>query len=556
MGSHTRRVQRKIKRMVKRKVQSKPRPQTSTKTQKKMDEMMKMMLLMKGGQQQQNQNAAQDLLTAKEIIAKQNAEEARKQRETQQRIKQLEANEKKESAKAKTQALTEKEQQLLAMEEIQKQKREAESKLRNTKNEIERKKLQAIVDALNQKYDLERQTLDLMLQSQGIDDETVKKKHELEAKRGELKRNELKRQQKEKEYEIENLEKELQITNDNITETKAKLEKLLTLTGHENAQVYKKMLKDIDGYNDFLNSNVIDKLNEIVDTKSQKSLLRQVGVDAKLKNANKAKVALSRALRDLKGEYERLDDLNTELKRVNNENEEMKRDITSTQHAIKRQNYKSQINDAGELQYMVRTRIPFEEIDENGIMHTVYKPVEMWKNADWIDPNTDYILSESIAEKLGKAEVDNKQYKTIKKQVDARYNRNERDLFKRDAYNDAEQHEKLLAIQQASKNKKDKLNTEKWREEALNSENIKATNEQLEQEYIKKAQHEQEAEDRKMLHNAQIEARNKRVMAQVQEDLNTAPTSSDTVTEAETLYTAANTKYDEAIDDDMTDEDE
>ena len=694
MGSHKQRVQRKIKKDVKRKLQNKTRPQTTAaKPTNKMDEVMRMMMLMKGGQQQ-NPNAAQDLLTAKEIIAKQNAEEARKQRETKQRIKQIEADVKTEKTKAKTQQLTEKEQQLLAMEKIQKQKREAEAKLRATKDEIERNKVEAEVDRLKQKYELEQQTLDLILQSQGLDEESLKARHELEEKRGVQKRNQLELQNKQKQYEIENLEKELQITNDHITETKSKLEKYLTLTGHENAQVYKKMLNDINGYNDFLNSNVIDVLKEIADTKSSKSLLKQVGVDTKLKNANKAKVELSKALRDLKADYAHYEDLNKELNKVNNENKDLRRDIATTQHNIKLQKYITRTDpETQELQIKV-----FDiKADKDGNDVEVYS----WKNAkDMAGMDWNFAVKREVADELADAETDNKMYKTIKKQKDAEYERNTNDILRIDelghekdklnAYNDAmakityedksaeiaqleyeiknlqdqinnkwtgnddynkmlrqikelqnkktaleqelaktptktisdkqikdqadamyeiadtenkirarrkkneavdnfeneteklqlnnkikkqtldkmddksdesvlktivtnrveaEQNEKLLAAQQEAKDAEEALKILKWKEEALNSKNIQDTNEKLKQAHIDKAKYENESKQREQLYNAQVDARNKKTMAQVYSSLNSSFTSSNSLTEAETLYNAANAKYDEIVND-------
>lgn len=348
MGSHKQRVQRKIKKEVKRKLQSQTRPRTAVKRQNRMDEMMRMMFLMKGVQQP-NATNTNDLLTAKNIIAKQNAEETRKQREAKQRIKQIKADDEQAKVKAKTDELNKRAEHLSKMEEIQKQNREAQAKLRSIKDEIERNKHAAAVDALNQKYELEQKTLTSLIQSQGLD-------------------------------------------------------------------------------------------------------------------------------------TEQLD--NTELNTVNNKNKEMKRDTASTQQDIKRQSYKSQINEAGELRYRVRTPVAFPEMDEDGIMQIVYEPVEMWKNAEKIDPKTDTIL---------------------------------------------------IGI--------DELNA------ALNSKNIQETNEKIKQAHIDNAKYEHDAEQREVLYNAEVDARNKRTMDKVYSSLNSGFSSNNSVTEAETLYKAANAKYDEVVND-------
>ena len=686
MGSHKQRVQRKIKKDVKRKLQSKPRPQKPT---NKMDEMMKLMMLMKGGGQQ-NPNAAQDLLTAKEIIAKKNAEEARKQREQKQRIKQIEAEEKTEKMKAKTQQLTAKEQQLRAMEEIQKQKREAEAKLRNTKDEIERKKLEAEVARLNQKHELEQQTLDLMLQSQKLDEESVKKKHLLEEKRGEHKKQQLELQIKQKQFEIEDSEAEAKELADKLTKIKA------AVTEHSKIntrgkQKYQDFIAALDETIKTLNTGALKSMVDISTAKDQIKNLQKYNIDKLIGTGSRLNTELKKVLRETNAELNDLTEDNERLRALNKENKHLQRDIANTQLGINLENAQTRTKD-GKLQVYVQTTYK----GKDGSVATAKR----WKNAEDVDWNVDKPVERNIAKELETAEVDNKQYKTIKKQKDAEYERNEKDLIKIDelnadskkinAYNtamgdveyedksaeiakleyeiknlqeqindkwtqradynkmlrqikelenkktalaqelantptktisekqikehadamygvadtedkinarrkknesvdnfeneteqlqlnnkikkqvldkmddksnennlktivvkrvEAELQEKQLAAQQEAKDAEEKLKIAKWKEEALNSENIKASNEKIKQAHINKAEYEEEAKQRERLRNAQQNALNAKVMAEVQAQLNPAFTSAQSVTEAETLFQQANDKYNRAIDD-------
>ena len=113
----------------------------------------------------------------------------------------------------------------------------------------------------------------------------------------------------------------------------------------------------------------------------------------------------------------------------------------------------------------------------------------------------------------------------------------------------AEQKEKELAAQQAEKNAEEKMNIEKWQEEALNSPEVQASNAKIKQAYINKAQYEDEAKASERLRNAQIAERDARIMAQVYAEQNSTFTSSNKLTEAETLHTLAKEKYNDAVND-------
>lgn len=514
MGSHKQRVQRKIKKDVKRKLQNKPRPQNATPhtAQTKMDEMMKMMLMMKGGQQQ-NPNAAQDLLTAKEIIAKQNAEEARKQREAKQRIQQINNEGEAEHMKAKTQQYEAEVKSRRNLIELEKQLHETELKLKEVKNEEEAAKLNAKIKSLQVQYDLELQDLKLRLKAEGLAEEEVEKRHEIETKRGELERKKLELQQKEKEYEIENLDAKTKEIVDELTKTKAKVVEYSKINTRGN-QKYKDFIAELDATINTLNKGVLKSMVDISTAKDQIENLQKYTIGNLIGTSRKLNTELKKVLKETKAELNDLTEENEQLNALNKENKHLQRDIESTQLNINLENAYTRKKD-GKLQIYIVNSFT----GANGGVVTSRK----WKNVEDVDWDVDKPLERDIAKELANAEQENQQLQSEKNRHQKRYARNENDVLKIDelndenkkltAYNaamddewyddnlkkiakarvDAEQNEKLLAAQQASKNAQDKLNEEKWREEALNSESIKATTEQINKEYLNKATYEAQA---------------------------------------------------------------
>ena len=429
MGSHKQRVQRKIKKEVKRKIQAKQRPSHAQQTQNKMDEMMKMLLMLKGGQQQ-NPNAAQNLLTAKEIIAKQNAEEARKQRETTQRIKQIEANENAEKMKAKTQQYEEEEKHRRNMIELENQLREAQAKLREVKNEKEEAALKAKIATLQQQYDLERQNLELELRAAGLDAAGVDARHETEEKRGEIKRMQLELQIKQKQYDIEDSEAKAKELANELTKIKAEVTEYSKINTRGN-QKYKDFIAELDATIDTLKKGALKSMVDISTAKDQIKNLQKYNIDKLIGTGSRLNTELKKVLRETKSELNDLTEDNEHLHALNKENKQLQRDIASTQYNINLENAQTRTKN-GELQIYVQTSYKGED-------GTVYTS-KMWKNAEDVDWNVDTPFGKDIAKDLETAEVDNKQYKTIKKQVDAEYDRNEKDLLKIDELNAENKH--------------------------------------------------------------------------------------------------------------------
>ncbi len=688
MGSHKQRVQRKIKKEVKRKIQAKQRPSHAQQTQNKMDEMMKMLLMLKGGQQQ-NPNAAQDLLTAKEIIAKQNAEEARKQRELQASIKQIKNAEEEAKMKAKTQCDEEEVKHLRNKMELEKQIRETKAKLKEAKNEKEIAELNDKAASLQQQYDLEEKYNELRLEAEGLGATNAEKKHKIEQQRGEIKQMQLKLQNKQKEFEIEDLDAKSKELSNKLTEIKVQVESYDEINGR-GSKKYKEFIAGVENLIDTLNNGAVKSMAELSDIKDQMKNLEKYTLDKKIKGSNEYNTQLKKSLRGLRKELEDLTEDNEHLHALKKENKHLQRDIANTQYNINLENSQTRTNDKGELQIKVYT----------GRKNKDGKPLTEWKNVEKFDIDVDEPVERNIAKDLETAEVDNKQYKTIKKQKDAEYDRNEKDLLKIDelnaentktnAYNDAmgsveyddksaeiakleyeikelqekindkytskadynkmlrhikelenkktalekelgmtptktitddlikqqaqamynvaetegriktrrtkneatenfaneteklnmdnkvkqelikkmdgdvsdenikkmvtnrvdaKQKEKQLAAEQEARDAEEKLAITKWEEEALNSKQIKATNEKIKQAHINKAVYEEEAKQRERLRNAQQNALNAKVMAEVQAELNPSFTSAQSVSEAETLFKQANDKYDRAIND-------
>ena len=159
MGSHKQRVQRKIKKEVKRKAQAKRSQQQRTDV---VSDMMKMMMLMKAGQTPSTEDANK-VLTAKEIVAKAEAEEKRKQRELKAQYDDIKANAKVDKIKDKTQETDKRMKHMLKQQEAQKELDDALAKLKATKDETEVQKLKQKAQIAHDKLEYERQTLDLML---------------------------------------------------------------------------------------------------------------------------------------------------------------------------------------------------------------------------------------------------------------------------------------------------------------------------------------------------------------------------------------------------------
>ena len=702
MGSHKQRVQRKIKKEVKRKAQAKRSQQQRTDV---MSDMMKMMMLMKTGQNPSTEDANK-VLTAKEIVAKAEAEEKRKQRELKAQYDDIKANAEVDKIKSKTQYMDKKMKHMLKQQEAQKELDDIRAKLKATKDETEFRKLEQKADIARDKLEYERRTLDLMLQGQNLTDEQMAKQAEVRSLKQRYKEQQMMLDQKQKEHDIEALEQERKATLDKIEDATARIEKFLTLTDRS-GKTYRNVLLDASNYTDFLEKGVLDQLVEIADIKDQNKTLSRASLGPKLRNAKKAHSELAIALRDLKAGNEHLNGLNDMLRVETNENEKLKREIATIQHANDALGRVSRVNpETGELQYRIKVRKTVTEDDDEGNPQTRTNLVNRWKDADQIDYDNDVLVERDIADELAKAEHEKQVLTSTKTQLQNKYDRNERDVLRVDeleheknklkalnnemgdetygdltaeianlerqikeyqdkindeqlskaehnkyvrettellnkkaalehelgniktktiddelikaradavnaiaetesqiktrrAKNDAvdkfenetaqmdveqklkqkmldtmtdkagdenlkqigtsranaELNEKQLAAEEAERNAADALKIATFKQEALNGESVKASQQKIAQAQMARAQHEHEAKEREILYNEQFKARHARINAQVRANLNSSFTSSNSLTEAETLYAAANDALDRAIND-MKDEED
>ena len=702
MGSHKQRVQRKIKKEVKRKAQAKRSQQQRTDV---MSDMMKMMMLMKGGQQPSTEDANK-VLTAKEIVAKAEAEEKRKQRELKAQYDDIKANAKVDKIKDKTQEIDKKMKHMLKQQEAQKELDDALAKLKAAKDETEVQKLKQKADIAHDKLEYERRTLDLMLQGQNLTDEQIAKEAEVRSLKQKYKEQQMLLDQKQKEHDIEALEQERKATLDKIEEATARIEKYLKLTDRS-GKTYRDVLLDAINYTDFLEKGVLDQLVEIADAKGQSKTLSRANLGPKLVNAKKAHSELAIALRDLKAGNEHLNGLNDLLREVTNGNEKLKREIATIQHANNMMGHVQRVNpETGKLQYLIKVTKTVTKEDDEGNKQTRTKFVNQWKDADQIDYNKDDLVERDVADELAKAEHEKQVLTSTKTQLQNIYDRNEHDVLKIDeleheknklkAYNDemndetyedktaeiaklehqieeyqemindeqlskadynkyiretnellnkkaalveelgniktktisddlikkradavnsiaetesqiktrrakndavdkfenetaqmdveqklkqkmldtmtdkaddenlkqigtsranAELNEKQLAAEEAERNAADALRIATFKQEALNGESVKASQQKIAQAQMARAQHEHEAKEREILYNEQSKARHARINAQVMANLNSSFTSSNSLTEAETLYAAANDAFDRAINDIKDEED-
>ena len=702
MGSHKQRVQRKIKKEVKRKAQAKRSQQQRTDV---MSDMMKMMMLMKTGQNPSTEDANK-VLTAKEIVAKAEAEEKRKQRELKAQYDDIKANAEVDKIKSKTQYMDKKMKHMLKQQEAQKELDDIRAKLKAAKDETEVLKLKQKADIARDKLEYERRTLDLMLQGQNLTDEQMAKQAEVRSLKQRYKEQQMMLDQKQKEHDIEALEQERKATLDKIEDATARIEKFLKLTDRS-GKTYKNVLLDAINYTDFLEKGVLDQLVEIADIKDQNKTLSRASLGPKLRNAKKAHSELAIALRDLKAGNEHLNGLNDMLRVETNENEKLKREIATIQHANNALGRVSRVNPkTGELQYRIKVRKTVTEDDDEGNQQTRTNLVNRWKDADQIDYDKDVLVERDIADELAKAEHEKQVLTSTKTQLQNKYDRNERDVLRVDeleheknklkalnnemgdetyddltaeianlerqikeyqekindeqlskaehnkyvrettellnkkaalehelgniktktiddelikaradavnaiaetesqiktrrAKNDAvdkfenetaqmdverklkqkmldtmtdkagdenlkqigtsranaELNEKQLAAEEAERNAADALRIATFKQEALNGESVKASQQKIAQAQMARAQHEHEAKEREILYNEQFKARHARINAQVRANLNSSFTSSNSLTEAETLYAAANDAFDRAIND-MKDEED
>ena len=696
MGTHKQRIRRKIKKEIKRKAQAKRSQQQRTDV---VSDMMKMMMLMNAGQKPSTEDANK-VLTAKEIVAKAEAEEKRKQRELKAQYDDIKANAKVDKIKDKTQEIDKKMKHMLKQQEAQKELDDIQDKLRATKDETEIQKLKQKAQIAEDKLEYERRTLDLMLQGQNLTDEQIAKEAEVRSLKQRYKEQQMMLDQKQKEHDIEALEQERKATLDKIEDATARIEKYLKLTDHS-GKTYRNVLLDVINYTDFLEKGVLDQLVEIADIKDQNKTLSRASLGPKLVNAKKAHSELAIALRDLKAGNEHLNGLNDLLRVETNENEKLKREIATIQHANNTLGHVQRVNpETGELQYLIKVRKTITTVDEEGDKQTITKLVTTWKNANQIDYNKDVLVERDIATELAKVEDEKQVLTSTKTQLQNKYNRNEHDVLKIDeleheknkleAYNkamgdvkyedktaeiakleyeiketqekindkwaskadynkmlrhitelqnkktaletefgmikedkvsdeqiqkyakaandvadteakinkrrtknaavdkfeadteqmtldndvkqqilnkmndasteeklkaiansraDAELKEKQIAAEQAERNALNELNISKFQEEALNSNKVKQTRDKIRQAYMNKVQYDEQAKQNELLFNKKREALHAKTMAEVTAGLNESFVSSNSLTEAEALYTAANAKYNEVFHD-------
>lgn len=469
MPTHKQRKIRKIKKEIKRKIQNKQRSATAgtnNKTNNKMEDMLKMIMLMRNGQQQQSTTAANELLTAKEMMAKQQQEEARKQRENKHEISKIELNNKIEDAKAKTQETNQTLEQTRKLSEIYKQIYEAEANLKNAKNELEIRKAQEKLNALNQQMEFENKTLDLMIQGQGLSENQIELKHEIEEKRGILKQKEVERENKIQQLDIKNMESEKKQVEDKLLENISTIETLAKLT-NRTGQIYKSVINDAKEYLKYLSGNIIDKLTEIKELGDNKKALKQIGLETKLVNANKVNTALIKAQNELKDQLAGFAELNKQLKEKESDNNKIKSDNASLAYNLNIQKYNTRPNDRGGLDIQVYRYYKGKDGKE--------KETTKWISVNDFDINKDDPVERDVQKELAEQNVINKQQNSIKKQQEAEYDRNERDVLELDklkaenrkinAYNEAmgnvqyeDKSQEIAQLEVAIQDAKDKIN--------------------------------------------------------------------------------------------------
>ena len=426
MPTHKQRKLRKIKKEIKRKIQNKQRSAaagTNNKTNNKMEDMLKMIMLMRNGQQQQSTTAANELLTAKEIRAKQEQEEARKQRENKHEISKIERNNKIEDAKAKTQETNEDLELTRKMREIKKQQIEAEARLRNAKNDAEIREAQERVNALNRQMEFEKQIFDLMIEGQGLGEKQIELKHENEEKRGILKRKKVEYENKIQQLDIKAMESEKKQVEDELLENISKIETLAKLTNHT-GQIYKSVINDAKEYLKYLSGNIIDKLTEIKELGDNKKALKQIGLETKLVNANKVNTALIKAQNELKDQLAGFAELNKQLKEKESDNNKIQRENASLAYNLNIQKYNTRPNDRGGLDIQVYRYYKGKDGKE--------KETTKWISVNDFDINKDDPVERDVQKELAEQNVINKQQNSIKKQHEAEYDRNERDVLELD----------------------------------------------------------------------------------------------------------------------------
>jgi hypothetical protein len=107
---------------------------------------------------------------------------------------------------------------------------------------------------------------------------------------------------------------------------------------------------------------------------------------------------------------------------------------------------------------------------------------------------------------------------------------------------EAEQKEKLLAAQQEAKDAEEKIKIAKWKEEALNSENVKATNKLIQQEQVNKAKHEAQAIALDRYYREHVVAQQAQATLNVRTQMLNAFSDTQGIVDAEAMLNVANDK--------------
>lgn len=453
MGSHKQRIKRKIKKEIKRKVQRAKQSQASTNTQRASpgqkvrpgEDMLKtMMLLMNGNKQSLPPN---DFLNTKEVAAKMKNEQERQKLEYEKEMKRLKDENDEMKLKAKAAEMNKNVEHQKQKNEVGKEIIDTEAKQNELKRQKELQELNAKAREKKRTYSFDEQHIQLQLETQGYTNELLDKDDEVARLANQHTLNNERIEQQKKKYEIEKLESERDRLLDLLSKDKTMIEKYMKLTNRDNKYL-QHVLDGLNQFSEYLANDLLDNLVELADAKDRAVELKGNTVFY-LKEAQRANTQLLKDLKKEKGKYNYLSDLDDKTHELKHENKDLAREVDVLNHSINLILHDTRISHSTQMPDSTRAP-PGSPIRSDEVLKSKARPnkdvieykhvgkdgKEYWVAEDKVDFDNPELVKRDIDKEYAEMLVENKKLNTLKKQVDANYERMEKEILETDRLND------------------------------------------------------------------------------------------------------------------------
>lgn len=550
MVNHKKRVQRKIKRDVKRKVAAvRAKQQQQQQANKNMDMIKAMMVMMNGGKQP----ASNDQLERyRHIEEEQKAKNELKKQETRYKdeINNLKKQHQEEIKKATIAKLGRDKELQENMNKLEKEKLEEAAKIDEMLKEKQLTKAQADAEKarIERNFRLRKAELDAMIL--GYDKHAAETENEIQKQEylNALAKN-----------EIGNIKKAIgyneiaQKYNDLLEKFNHNSDKIKVLSQvkPDKAQNIKEVLNILNATQDVIKATIIPLLYKHKDANDAEEILKELGLDNALQNANKIANDLTKTLNQKNVNLKILENKAKELEKLKLNEPKLKDEITRIDEAIDQYTFKYIKNpETGEFIREADANgnaIPIDIDKEISDKQKQYNQLKIEKEVKQAELNREIKKKVKVVELQAENDRLDAENKVLQQQIDAPETEEDKQKMQ-NAINERVKYMKeqqLLGQRSKTKDAEADARFAQMQANALKSEAIEKSEKDIEEEMLKTAEYEELKRKREELLNAQRTAIRKKKELDIQHQLQESFANPTSIDEATALFTAAIDKMNE-----------